>query len=222
MFSQNPYLRSGIYFALILSLAGYLFHLATETHSCGAEALARMERDYPILAGTSMNEGMVSLDEYDWESAQVHHLSYRATNIPNTAPAGLTSVLSKRPEVELPTWPGCTDDDYQARLECTVEQLVGFIRENLQPMEGHRGRVIVLYDVTLAGTVVNSELYEGSDPALTAETMRLVGIMQGKDMRFIPGKVNGEQRVLKLGLGIAFGGGCQGCEAAQIEVFQVE
>jgi len=209
MLLRNPYLRAGLYFSLLFSLIGYLMGWVMQPEYCGAYALQERAHERPVLYTNGESPAMTSLDEYDWTVA------------PAPLPHSLLPALPMRPDVELPTWPGCTETDYEARLECTMVNMVEFIRKHVQPMEGRRGRIIALYDVTLDGRIINSELYEGTDPALTAETMRLVGIMQGADLRFTPGKVNGEQQVIKLGIGIAFGGGCQGCAANRVDVFQL-
>ena len=79
-----------------------------------------------------------------------------------------------------------------------------------------------MFTIDLAGQVEDAELYEDTDPYLAAETMRLIGIMQGADMRWTPGKVKGTPRALKMALAVIYGKRCQDCAEVDFELYALD
>lgn len=163
---------------------------------------------------------------YDQHQEQDHRFGAgHATSLVYTPAEDITLKLpeiSDQPKVEIPTFPGCEGDDYKARLKCTFQKYGSFIRRNLQQPKGRQGRAIVTFTVDLAGQIEDAELYKETDPFLAAETMRLVGIMQGADMRWTPGKVNGTPRALKMALAIVYGRSCPDCSEVAVELYSME
>jgi len=122
--------------------------------------------------------------------------------------------------VEIPTFPGCRQSSYNQRLECTKREYAQFVKTNLQKMEGRKGQVVVGFTVDLAGKMQGAILERGDDPHLTAEAMRLVGLLQGKGQRWVPGKIRGTPRAMGIGLMLSFGKHCPDC--AEVTVDMVE
>jgi hypothetical protein len=81
-----------------------------------------------------------------------------------------------------------------------------------------KGRVYVRFTVDLAGQLRNARLAEKADPVLAAEVMRLVGLQQGADIRWTPGKIRGTPRAMSATLQVSFGMRCKGCEAVMVEM----
>jgi len=86
------------------------------------------------------------------------------------------------------------------------------------PLFPHKGRVYVDFTVDLAGQLQNARLAQKADPALAAEVMRLIGLQQGADLRWTPGKIKGTPRAMNATLQVSFGMRCKGCEQVMVEM----
>lgn len=132
----------------------------------------------------------------------------------------VVTVQNRAPLVEIPTFPGCRQSSYDQRLKCTKQEYAKFVKANLQKMEGHKGRVLVGFTVDLAGKMQAPKLMRGEDPHLTAEVMRLVGILQGQDQRWLPGKIRGTHRAFDIGLMVSFGMRCRDCDEVSVDIVE--
>lgn len=131
------------------------------------------------------------------------------------------TVQNQAPLFEIPTFPGCHQSSYNQRLECTKREYTQFVKSNLQKMEGRKGQALVGFTVDLAGKMKGPVLERGDDPHLTAEAMRLVGILQGKDQRWVPGKIKGTPRAMGIGLLISFGKRCRDCAEVTVDIVEL-
>lgn len=196
---RHPYLQAGIFLALLFTSVAMIFG---------------------SLADLTQQREQLRLDQLHKQSA--HRAPFgegHARSLVYDQPPEITfSVRPLQPELNLPGWPGCDQADPEDRIFCTFDKLGPFLRENIRMIPGQRGEVVVIFDVELDGRLTNSEVYQGDNPHLTAETMRLVGILQGRNQPWHPGTVDGKPEVLKFGIGIRYNVGCSNCVAAEIFV----
>jgi len=117
------------------------------------------------------------------------------------------------PDIELPTFPGCDDPDYEQRSRCSRVRLGQYLNKNLNQrvIGARKGRVKIAYSVDLDGKLFEAELASGTDPVLVAETMRMIGLMQGQDLRWRPAKIDGQLRKLTVLLQVSYGLRCESC-----------
>lgn len=122
--------------------------------------------------------------------------------------------------VELPLFPGCSEKgDYGERRRCSRVKIGRYLNAHLnKDLLDRKGRVYVGFTVDLAGQLRNARLKEKTDPVLAAEVMRLVGLQQGADLRWTPGKIRGTPRVMNATLQVSFGMRCKGCEHVMVEM----
>lgn len=188
--SKNPYLQAGIFLALLFSAVAM------------------------VVGGYSGHRGQHDHHRSPYGAGHAASLVYEN---PVSVTVGLPAVTSAN-DFEIPTWPGCQQDDYEDRLDCTRDKYVAFLKAHLRAPQGRNGRVAALFTVDLAGQMQEAELYEETDPFLAAEVMRLVGLMQGADVRWTPGKVRGTPRALQMGLVVSFGQRCRNCADVDVEM----
>ncbi|MFK8161009.1 MAG: energy transducer TonB [Lewinella sp.] len=126
---------------------------------------------------------------------------------------GQMSKYGARPNIELPTFPGCDDPDYEQRSRCGRVQLGRYLNKNLNKrvIGARKGRVKIAYSIGLDGKLFEAELASGSDPVLAAETMRMIGLMQGQDLRWRPAKIDGQLRKMTVLLQVSYGLRCESC-----------
>jgi hypothetical protein len=141
--------------------------------------------------------------------------------VPEVRQPILVTVQNRTPFVEIPTFPGCRQSSYQQRLECTKQEYAQFVKSNLQKMEGRKGQALVRFTVDLAGKMQGPVLERGDDPHLTAEAMRLVGLLQGKGQHWVPGKIKGTPRAMEIGLLISFGKRCRDCAEVTVDIVEL-
>ncbi|MEM9930831.1 MAG: hypothetical protein AAF840_13500 [Bacteroidota bacterium] len=125
-----------------------------------------------------------------------------------------------RPDVELPTFPGCEAPDYEERARCGRRKLAQYLNKNINSRltTGKKGRVWVAFTIDLAGQVQEAELARKADAGLAAEVMRIVGKMQGEDLRWRPAKVDGIPRAMTIALQVSFGQRCEQCDGLDEEL----
>lgn len=207
MSSKNPYLRTGLFLAFAFSAVAFLMVGRSDHHNHHRNHDHHADHDDRHDDHERKHRHHEHEFEQHFGDGEAQPMIY-----PLDQDISLEVVsTSSKPDFEIPTFPGCKGNSYEKRLECTREKYLGFIRKHLRKIEGKKGRVIVLFTVDLAGKVRDAELYEDTDAFLSAEVMRLVGIMQGANMRWTPGKVKGTPRALKMGLAINFGQRCGDC-----------
>ena len=203
MLFKNPYQRIGVFLAIAFT----------------ALAVNIFQRNHTPEHQQALEESLQALPH------EHHFGAGHAKSLVYTPSENITVSLREypnRPNFEIPTFPGCKGNDYKKRLNCTREKYFSFIRRHLRQPQGRKGRAIVVFTVDLAGQMEDAELYEDTDPYLAAETMRLVGIMQGADMRWTPGKVNGTPKALKMALAVVYGQRCSDCAEVEFELYAVE
>lgn len=132
----------------------------------------------------------------------------------------VVTVQNRAPLVEIPTFPGCRQSSYGQRLECTKREYAKFVKANVQKMGARKGRILVGFTVDLSGKMQAPKLMRGEDPHLTAEVMRLVGILQGQDQRWLPGKIRGTHRAFDIGLQVSFGMRCGDCDEVTVDIVE--
>lgn len=125
-----------------------------------------------------------------------------------------------RPDTELPTFPGCDDPDYKQRSRCGRLQLSRYLNKNLNKriIGPKKGRVKIAYTIDLDGKLFGAELAAGADPVLAAETMRMIGLMQGQDLRWRPAKIDGQLRKMTVLLQVSYGMRCESCTGLDEEL----
>jgi hypothetical protein len=125
-----------------------------------------------------------------------------------------------RPKVELPTFPGCNDPDYEQRSRCSRFQLGSYLNVNLNKrvITNLKGRVKIAYTVDLEGKMVEAEMANEANPVLAAETMRMIGLMQGQGLRWLPAKIDGQRRKMTVLLQVSYGMRCENCSGLDEEM----
>lgn len=215
MFSKNPYRKIGLFLAVGFTALAMTFIKRGHQQNHHAHQHALQHQEHPAVK----HHGDRQVEEQRFGAGHAASLVYTpAEDIALKLPQD----LAKDRKIEIPTFPGCEEEEYKARLQCTFKKYGSFIRRHLQQPQGRTGRAIVIFTVDLAGQIEDAELYKKTDPFLAAETMRLVGIMQGADMRWSPGKVNGTPRALKMALAVIYGKGCDDCAEVTVELYPVE
>lgn len=177
MFTNTPYLRTGLFLALLFTLSAGFYQVVS--YQLG------LDRQYED--------------------------KHRQQILPNNE-------ALHNGTVELPLFPGCDDDqDYKTRRRCARVKMGRYLDGHFnKDLSGRKGRVYVRFTVDLAGQLRNARLLEHTDPALGAEVMRLVGLQQGADLRWTPGKIKGTPRVMNATLQVSFGQRCKGCEDVMV------
>ena len=197
MLNRNPFFRGGLFLATLLSLIAFVFAMPP-----GHERQRDGHRHHRSHYGAGHAKSLVY----------------------NAAPSvsvGMPLPADNR-NVQIPTWPGCKQAKYEDRIDCTRSRHLAFIKGHLRAPAGRKGRVGAVFNVDLAGRMTEAELYEETDPFLAAEVMRLVGVMQGADLRWTPGTINGTPRVMKIGLVVSFGQRCRDCADVDFEFRVIE
>lgn len=179
MLTNTPYLRTGLFFALLFTLSAGFYQVVSY---------------------------QLSLD-HRYEDTRYQQISPNNEALHNGT-------------VELPLFPGCDDDrDYETRRRCARVKMGRFLDHHInQSLIDRKGRVYVRFNVDLAGQLQNARLVEKTDPVLAAEVMRIVGLQQGADLRWVPGKIKGTPRAMNATLQVSFGQRCKGCEAVMVEM----
>jgi hypothetical protein len=131
-----------------------------------------------------------------------------------------TTNYRDRPNIELPTFPGCDDPDYEQRSRCGRLQLNRYLNKNLNKriIRGRKGRVKIAYVIDLDGKLFEAKLASGSDPVLATETMRIIGLMQGQDLRWQPAKFDGKPSRMTVLLQVSYGLRCESCSGLDDEL----
>lgn len=125
-----------------------------------------------------------------------------------------------RPNIELPTFPGCEAPNYEDRARCGRVKLAQYLTKNFNSRltNGKKGRVWAAFTIDLAGQVQKAELAREADPVLAAEVMRVIGKMQGEDLRWRPAKIDGIPRAMTISLQVSFGLRCETCNGLDEEL----
>ena len=132
----------------------------------------------------------------------------------------LAAYYINQPPTELPTFPGVESAEYAERVIRSQKNLAHYLRTNIneQAIAGKRGRVGITFTIDQGGEVREVSPTRLTDPALTVEVMRVFGVMQGKRLRWNPGKISGTTRAMKLKLQFSFGLRCNDCEGLDQEM----
>jgi len=106
------------------------------------------------------------------------------------------------------------------RAVCSRSDLNDYLRINLNPeaITGRQGLVSITFTVDLGGEIREVVPTQMTDPVLTAEVLRVFGLMQGKGLRWHPGKINGTPRAMPLTLQLSFGLRCSDCDGLDEEI----
>lgn len=147
-----------------------------------------------------------------------HGKHHHHDQVHETLPMVATDETLYNGSVELPLFPGCNEgQDYETRRRCARVNMSRYLNEYLnKDLLDRKGRVYIRFVVDLAGQLQNARLVEETDPVLAAEVMRLVGRMQGQDLRWEPGKIRGTPRAMNATLQVSFGQRCKGCEEIMV------
>lgn len=182
MLTNTPYLRTGLFLALLFSLSAGFYQVVTY---------------------------QINHDHHDYYQGD----DYRQQDLANNE-------ALRNGTVELPLFPGCDDDqDYETRRRCARGNMSRYLNGHLnKKLLDRKGRVYIRFTVDLAGRLQNAHLVKKTDPVLAAEVMRLVGLQQGADLRWTPGKIKGTTRVMSATLQVSFGMKCKGCEQVMVKM----
>lgn len=211
MFSKNPYKKIGLFLAIGFSVLALMFVPRGHKHN-------HQHRH-------AHHHAHQHAHQHQKREAAQHSGAGHAASLVYTPSENITVGIREypnRPNFEIPTFPGCGKGDYKKRLDCTREKYISFIRRHLRQPKGRKGRAVVVFTVDLAGQIEDAELYEDTDAFLSAETMRLVGIMQGADMRWTPGKIDGTPKAFKMALAVVYGQKCSDCAEVDFELYAME
>lgn len=183
MLTNTPYLRTGLFLALLFTMAAGFYQVVS----------FQLDRN----------------DSYDHQYSDNDGHQFRFSD----------NVLNKG-TVELPLFPGCDDgQDYETRRRCARINMSRYLSKHMnKDLLDRKGRVYIRFSVDLAGQLQNARLTQKTDADLAAEVMRLVGLQQGADLRWTPGKIKGTPRAMTVTLQVSFGQRCKGCEDVMVEM----
>lgn len=112
----------------------------------------------------------------------------------------------------LPVFPGCEGvADYEDRFFCGIGRFFEFVEENRRDPQGSkREQVIVAFTIgRVSGRMADITVVKAADPRNAEEALRVVRLLQSRDVRWTPGTVGEKPSCMRLQVGIAFhGAGC--------------
>ena len=117
--------------------------------------------------------------------------------------------LPPREQLSLPIFPGCEGEaDYEERVMCGFGRLVKFIESNRQtPAGSARERVIVRITIDkVTGLTRDPEVVKYRDERNRDEALRIVRLLQEREVRWVPGTRDGRAVDMTLGLPVSFHG----------------
>ena len=111
----------------------------------------------------------------------------------------------------MPRFPGCEKDplSYEERKQCAQQKLLEFVYEHIRYPETARaqkisGMVVVKFVVDHEGRVQNPEIVRDIGGGCGEEALRVVKLMQGKDIRWVSGKHQGQNVSVQFNLPVKF------------------
>jgi len=126
--------------------------------------------------------------------------------------------------IEIPLFPGCENIKlFPLRARCSFQKLGKFFDKHFEMdrVKDRKGQVQLTFTVPLSGKVTHARLEEDTNAHLAAELMRVFGVMQGKGIRWNPGKQNGKKVAMDMKFKFNINQECTSCEE-QLEVAFVE
>lgn len=100
---------------------------------------------------------------------------------------------------EMPRFPGCEDSvgDEKMKKDCADRKMLEFIYKNIKyPKEardkGIEGMVVVSFIVEKDGSVTNAEIKRDIGGGCDEEALRVINLMPAQNLRWIPGKQQGQ------------------------------
>lgn len=110
---------------------------------------------------------------------------------------------------QMPQFPGCTETNEEAQKRCSNKKFMTFIAENLKyPKEdankGVEGMVLLSFVVSTKGKIKNISVKKSLSKACDAEGLRVMKLMNEKNVRWVPGVKNGKTVEVVLTLPLKF------------------
>ncbi len=112
---------------------------------------------------------------------------------------------------EMPRFPGCEqlDTTIQAKQQCAQQQLLAFMYENIRyPLkaieENLEGTVVVTFVVEKDGSISSPRVLKDIGGGCGLEALRVVGVINQSEIRFIPGKQAGKVARVQYNVPIRF------------------
>jgi protein TonB len=123
-----------------------------------------------------------------------------------------TKTTKENPSTEvnqMPQFPGCTETNEEAQKRCSNKKFMAFIAENLKyPKEdankGVEGMVLLSFAITTKGKIKNVSIKKSLSKACDAEGLRVMKLMNEKNIRWVPGIKNGKTVEVVLTLPLKF------------------
>jgi protein TonB len=110
---------------------------------------------------------------------------------------------------QMPQFPGCSETDLEAQKSCSNKKFMTFIAEHLKyPKEdankGVEGMVLLSFSVTTKGKIKNISVKKSLSKACDAEGLRVMKLMNEKNVRWFPGIKDGKAVEVVLTLPLKF------------------
>lgn len=110
---------------------------------------------------------------------------------------------------QMPQFPGCSETDMEAQKSCSNKKFMTFIAEHLKyPKEdankGVEGMVLLSFSVTTKGKIKNISVKKSLSKACDAEGLRVMKLMNEKNVRWLPGIKDGKAVEVALTLPLKF------------------
>ena len=112
---------------------------------------------------------------------------------------------------QMPRFPGCEEEAMsdEERKQCAQQKLLEFVYEHIRYPETARaqkisGMVVVKFVVDHEGRVQNPEIVRDIGGGCGEEALRVVQLMQDKDIRWVSGKQGGKNVSVQFNLPIRF------------------
>lgn len=110
---------------------------------------------------------------------------------------------------EMPRFPGCEDLPYEERRKCSDQKMLAFIYKSIKypptaKAQGVEGTAVLQFVVAADGAVTNAQVVQSLETACDAEALRVINSMNDANLRWIPGKQDGQPVPVQMNLPIRF------------------
>jgi len=112
---------------------------------------------------------------------------------------------------QMPRFPGCEDvsESIQERKACADQKMLEFIYKNIRYPEQARldsisGQVVVTFVVTDEGSIINEMIVRKIGGGCDEEVLRVIGLMNEMEERWIPGRQRGRNVNVQFNLPVRF------------------
>ena len=98
---------------------------------------------------------------------------------------------------QMPRFPGCEQLEGNERTKCANDAMFKFFQSNVNYPSADKanniqGMVLAMFVVRTDGRITNAKIKKGVSPAIDAEVLRVIGLMNTMPEKWIPGRHEGK------------------------------